>query len=113
MPEETRTVVHALRFEKETRPLQPDAEGWKRWEATGRARATCTCGLDTGWVRTAEAVQAGTEHHAATSTCEHPVPTDITAFEDPEPVAYCTGCGKNLALDGDGEFTLPLSEATC
>lgn len=101
------TTAHALHFEKETRPLPPDVGNWKHWGATGRARTTCTCGLDTGWVRTAEAVRIGKEHQDDTSTCEHPAPTKITAFDDPEPVAYCTGCGSNLVLDDDGEWVVP------
>jgi hypothetical protein len=70
----TAPVVHALRFEKETRPLQPTPDGYARYERTGRARATCTCGLDTGWIATAEAVRAGKEHHTATVTGEYGCP---------------------------------------
>lgn len=74
MTTEATTVVHALRFEKETRPLQPDAEGWKRWQATVRARTTCRCGLDTGWLRTAEAVRVGKEHQAVISCTDRSAP---------------------------------------
>ena len=62
MTTEAATVVHAMRFEKETRPPLPDVGNWKHWGATGRARTTCTCGLDTDWVRTAEAVRIGKKH---------------------------------------------------
>lgn len=47
----TATDAHHAYWNNELRPLPPEGD-WARWEETGRARATCTCGLDTGWITT-------------------------------------------------------------
>jgi len=52
---------HNPHVEAETRELPP-IDGWVRVEHTGRARATCPCGLDTGFIPTQEAWDIAASH---------------------------------------------------
>ncbi|MFJ9573583.1 hypothetical protein [Streptomyces bacillaris] len=60
-------MEHQPSVQAETRDLPP-VDGWRRVERTGRARATCPCGLDTGMVPTSDAWGKATEHDVATSS---------------------------------------------
>ena len=52
---------HPFRVHTETRELPP-ANGWREVEATGQARATCPCGLDTGYIPVADAWATARTH---------------------------------------------------
>ncbi|MFF2331812.1 MULTISPECIES: hypothetical protein [unclassified Streptomyces] len=55
--------THHLQFERGIRSVaEPSNPGWVELEHDGSTRAWCSCGLDTGWVRTAEAVAAFRTH---------------------------------------------------
>lgn len=56
-------TTHPANVQAETRDLPP-ADGWRQVEHTGRARATCPCGLDTGYVPTREAGAAAQAHRS-------------------------------------------------
>lgn len=56
---------HSVSYEREIIEGPPQ-KGWRQYEPTPNARASCTCGeLDTGYVGAAEAEQAAREHVAA------------------------------------------------
>lgn len=52
---------HDPNVEAEIRETPPE-DGWRCFERTGRARATCPCGLDTGYVPTAQACDTARSH---------------------------------------------------
>lgn len=52
---------HAFSVQAETRELPP-VNGWREVEATGQARATCTCGLDTGFIPVPDAWTTARTH---------------------------------------------------
>lgn len=56
---------HDPHVEAEIRDL-PAEDGWRRCEQTGRARATCPCGLDTGFIPKQEAWGIAASHPAGT-----------------------------------------------
>jgi hypothetical protein len=54
-------MEHKPNVQAETRDLPP-VDGWRRVEHTGRARATCPCGLDTQYIPTTQATAAARSH---------------------------------------------------
>ncbi|MEV5131034.1 hypothetical protein AB0K87_11075 [Streptomyces sp. NPDC053705] len=52
---------HAFNVQAETRELLP-VNGWRRYEATGKSCATCPCGLNTGYIPTADAWATARTH---------------------------------------------------
>ncbi|MEK9524641.1 hypothetical protein MIU24_35560 [Streptomyces venezuelae] len=62
-----RPAQHRTTLERGTRPVaEPSTPGWAEYEHDGSARAQCSCGMDTGWVATADAVSAAHGHRATT-----------------------------------------------
>ena len=50
----------------EIRELEPTPDGWIRGEPTGRTTVVCPCGLNTGWIPSAEAmghIDQHLQHH--------------------------------------------------
>lgn len=56
------TTGHDLRIEREVIRRGSDPQGWAVNEPGLNARATCTCGLDTGWVPRADAAAVYCQH---------------------------------------------------
>jgi len=50
--------MHCPQLTAEARTLTPDADGWARYEKTGRACTVCPCGLSTGFVDASQAIDA-------------------------------------------------------
>lgn len=55
---------HPFNVQAQTRELPP-VNGWRSHEATGQSRATCPCGLDTGYIPTADAWATARTHGSA------------------------------------------------
>lgn len=56
--------THEVRYEGQLKE-RPPQKGWRAYEPTGKARATCTCGrLDSGYIDPSEAKQAARQHVA-------------------------------------------------
>ncbi|HCA86363.1 MAG TPA: hypothetical protein DEQ61_13185 [Streptomyces sp.] len=60
----TTATIHRPSIVNEARELPPTADGWAQCEPTGRACVTCTCGLNTGFIAHAQAVDTLNRHVA-------------------------------------------------
>lgn len=68
-------MLHRPVLLAERRELEP-RDGWARSEPTGRATTVCACGLNTGFIDTAE---------AAATFAEHPKPPEPVTVEPDTP----------------------------
>ena len=72
-------MLHKPYLIAERRELEP-RDGWARSEPTGRATTVCACGLNTGFIDTADAAAAFAEHP------KPPEPVTVPDAPDPQPL---------------------------